>query len=146
MFRLAKKIGGADFGIDRFIGDDYGFGRAGEEVNPDNVLVVPGGKVTMFTAILMFGEPGVEIMYPDPGFPIYRSMIDYTGAKAVPIALREETGFSFSAEEVLSQITDKTRLIIAKHRHGDTGKITLRWIPERTTFEDFTHPEFDEWK
>ena len=51
------------------------------EVNPDNVMIVPGGKVTMFAAILMFGEPGADILYPDPGFPIYRSMIEFTGAR-----------------------------------------------------------------
>ena len=66
----------------------------------------------MFFAMLMFGEPGVEIMYPNPGFPIYESMIKFTGATPVPIALREENGFAFSAEEVLGQITPKTRLII----------------------------------
>jgi aspartate/methionine/tyrosine aminotransferase len=54
----------------------------GVEVSPDSVLIVPGGKVTMFAAILMFGEPGVDILYPDPGFPIYRSMIEFTGARA----------------------------------------------------------------
>ena len=59
--------------------------RFSVEVSPDAVLAVPGGKVTMFAAILMFGEPGVEILYPDPGFPIYRSMIEFTGAKPVPI-------------------------------------------------------------
>lgn len=90
-------------------------------VAPDNIVIMPGGKPTMFFAILMFGGPGTEIMYPDPGFPIYRSMIDYTGAKAVPIALREETGFSFSADEVLSQITDKTRLIIINSPGNPTG-------------------------
>ncbi len=58
--------------------------RFNAEVSPDNVMVVPGGKVTMFTAILMFGQPGVDIMYPDPGFPIYRSMIEFTGATPVP--------------------------------------------------------------
>ena len=57
-------------------------GRFGVEVSPDNVVVVPGGKVTMFAVILMFGEPGVDILYPDPGFPIYRSMIEFTGARA----------------------------------------------------------------
>lgn len=90
-------------------------------VAPDNIVIMPGGKPTMFFAILMFGGPGTEIMYPDPGFPIYRSMIDYTGAKAVPIALREETGFSFSADEVLNQITDKTRLIIINSPGNPTG-------------------------
>jgi aspartate/methionine/tyrosine aminotransferase len=56
----------------------------GVEVSPERVLVVPGGKVTMFAAILLFGEPGAEILYPDPGFPIYRSMIEFTGARPRP--------------------------------------------------------------
>src|SRR5215469_2874392 len=58
--------------------------RYGVTVSPDLVLIVPGGKVTMFMAILLFGEPGAEIIYPDPGFPIYRSMIEFTGAKPIP--------------------------------------------------------------
>ena len=69
--------------------------RYNTEVSPANVLVVPGGKVTMFTAILMFGETGGEILYPDPGFPIYRSMIEYTGATPIAIPIREENGFAF---------------------------------------------------
>ncbi len=64
--------------------------RLNVEVSPDLVLIVPGGKVTMYMAIVMFGEPGAEILYPDPGFPIYRSMIEYTGATPVPIPVREE--------------------------------------------------------
>ena len=94
------------------------------DVNPDNVLIVPGGKVTMFTAILMFGEPGAEILYPDPGFPIYRSMIEFTGAKPVPIPIREENGFAFSAEETLSLITDKTRLVIVNSPANPCGGVT----------------------
>jgi aspartate/methionine/tyrosine aminotransferase len=73
-------------------------------VNPDNVVVVPGGKPTMFFAVLMFGEPGAEIMYPNPGFPIYESVIKYSGATPVPIALKEENDFAFDAEAVLAQI------------------------------------------
>src|SRR5690606_21817840 len=91
------------------------------EVNPDNIVIMPGGKPTMFFSILMFGEPGSEIMYPDPGFPIYRSMIEYTGATPVPIALKEENGFAFSAEEVLTQITPRTRLIIINSPGNPTG-------------------------
>src|SRR4029078_330710 len=68
------------------------------EVSPDSVMIMPGGKPTMFMSILMFGEPAAEIIYPDPGFPIYRSMIEYTGAKPVPVPIREENGFAFSAE------------------------------------------------
>lgn len=98
--------------------------RLGAEVNPDQVLIVPGGKVTMYMAILMFGEAGVDILYPDPGFPIYRSMIEYTGAKAVPIPIREENGFAFSAEETLALITPNTRLIILNSPANPTGGVS----------------------
>jgi aspartate aminotransferase len=68
--------------------------RFAVEVSPESVMIVPGGKVTMFMAILMFGEPGAEILYPDPGFPIYRSMIEFTGATPVPVPIREENDFA----------------------------------------------------
>ncbi len=98
--------------------------RHGAEVNPDNVVVVPGGKPTMYFAIMMFGQPGVEIMYPNPGFPIYESVIKYSGATPVPIALQEKDGFAFSAEAILSQITAKTRLIIINSPANPTGGVT----------------------
>ena len=98
--------------------------RTGVAVSPDNVLIVPGGKVTMFTAILMFGEPDVEILYPDPGFPIYRSMIEFTGATPVPIPITEENGFAFKADDVLARITGKTRLIILNSPANPTGGVT----------------------
>lgn len=98
--------------------------RYGANVSPEEVMIMPGGKPTMFMSILMFGEPGVEIMYPDPGFPIYRSMIEYTGATPVPIPIREENGFAFSAEETLGLITDKTRLIIINSPANPTGGVT----------------------
>ena len=79
--------------------------RFSVEVSPDRVMILPGGKVTMFMAILMFGEPGVEILYPDPGFPIYRSMIEFTGATPIPVPIREANGFAFQAQETLSLIT-----------------------------------------
>ena len=91
------------------------------EINPNNVIVVPGGKVTMFFSILMFGEPGVEILYPNPGFPIYESVINFTGAKAIPIPLIEDNGFSFNAEEVLELIKPNTRLIILNSPANPTG-------------------------
>ena len=100
--------------------------RHGVEVNPDNVVVVPGGKPTMFFAVLMFGQPGVEIMYPNPGFPIYESVIRYSGATPVPIALEEGKGFAFSAESVLAQITPRTRLIIINSPANPTGGVTPR--------------------
>ncbi len=94
------------------------------DVSPDAVIIVPGGKVTMFAAILMFGEPGAEILYPDPGFPIYRSMIEFTGARPVPIPIREENGFAFSAEETLGLITPNTRLMILNSPANPTGGVT----------------------
>ncbi|MGY4751801.1 pyridoxal phosphate-dependent aminotransferase [Pannonibacter sp. Q-1] len=100
--------------------------RVGVSVNPDNVVIVPGGKVTMFMAILMFGAPGVDILYPDPGFPIYRSMIEFTGARPVPVPIREENGFGFSAEETLSLLTPQTRLVILNSPANPTGGITGR--------------------
>jgi len=98
--------------------------RFGAKVSPDEVMIMPGGKPTMFMSILMFGEPGAEIMYPDPGFPIYRSMIEYTGATPVPIPIRESNGFAFSAEETLALITPRTRLIIVNSPANPTGGIT----------------------
>ncbi|MCJ2071419.1 pyridoxal phosphate-dependent aminotransferase [Methylobacterium sp. J-030] len=98
--------------------------RHGVEVSPDSVMIVPGGKVTMFMAILMFGAPGVEILYPDPGFPIYRSMIEFTGATPVPVPIREENGFAFSAAETLALITPKTRLLIVNSPANPTGGVT----------------------
>ena len=94
------------------------------EVSPDSVIIMPGGKPTMFMSILMFGEPGVEIMYPDPGFPIYRSMIEFTGAKPIPVPIREENGFAFSAEETLKLITPRTRLLIVNSPANPTGGVT----------------------
>ncbi len=93
----------------------------GVEVNPSNIIVVPGGKVTMFFAIMMFGEAGAEILYPNPGFPIYESAINFSGATAVPIPLLEAQGFSFDADHLLSLITPKTRLIIINSPANPTG-------------------------
>jgi aspartate/methionine/tyrosine aminotransferase len=96
----------------------------GVEVSPDLVMIVPGGKVTMYMAILMFGEPGAEILYPDPGFPIYRSMIEFTGATPIPVPVREENGFAFSADETLALITKQTRLLIINSPANPTGGVT----------------------
>ncbi len=98
--------------------------RFSVDVNPDQVLIVPGGKVTIFAAILMFGEPGAEILYPDPGFPIYRSMIEFTGARPVPVPIREGNGFAFDAEETLSLVTPTTRLIIVNSPANPCGGVT----------------------
>jgi aspartate/methionine/tyrosine aminotransferase len=98
--------------------------RFNVEVSPGEVMIMPGGKPTMYMSVLMFGEPGAEIMYPDPGFPIYRSMIEYTGATPVPVPIREENGFAFSAEETLKLITPKTRLLILNSPANPTGGVT----------------------
>ncbi|MEO3384851.1 pyridoxal phosphate-dependent aminotransferase [Mesorhizobium sp. CAU 1741] len=98
----------------------------GVEVSPENVMIMPGGKPTLFAAILMFGARGVEILYPDPGFPIYRSMIEFTGATPVPVPMREENGFAFSAEETLGLITPNTRLLILNSPANPTGGVTPR--------------------
>jgi len=95
--------------------------RHGAAIDPGQVLILPGGKVTMFFAMLIYGQPGAEIMYPNPGFPIYESAIRFSGATPVPMVLREENGFAFSAAEVLDQITERTRLIILNSPANPTG-------------------------
>jgi aspartate/methionine/tyrosine aminotransferase len=113
----------------------------GVEVSPDRVVVVPGGKVTMFFAILMFGEPGAEIMYPNPGFPIYESLINFTGAKAVPTPLLEENDFSFDADSVLAAITPDTRLLIVNSPANPTGGTVSRREFDRLVAGLEAHPQ-----
>src|SRR5579863_4220066 len=110
------------------------------EVSPDDVLIVPGGKVTMFFAIMIFGEPGVEILYPNPGFPIYESVIRFSGATPVPVPLHESAGFSFSAEEVLDKITPKTRLLIINSPANPTGGVVPRAELDRLVSGLMRHP------
>lgn len=110
-------------------------------VSPEEVMIVPGGKVTMFMAILMFGEPGAEILYPDPGFPIYRSMIEYTGATPIPVPIREENGFAFSADELLSLITPKTRLVIVNSPANPTGGVTPKAEIDKLVKGLAAHPD-----
>ncbi|MGZ0186545.1 MAG: pyridoxal phosphate-dependent aminotransferase [Alphaproteobacteria bacterium] len=98
--------------------------RRGVTIDPENIMIMPGGKPTMFFAIMIFGEPGAEIIYPNPGFPIYESAIRYVGATPVPMRLLEDKGFAFSADEVLGQITERTRLIIMNTPANPTGGVT----------------------
>ena len=100
--------------------------RLNVEIDPGTVLIVPGGKVTMFFAIMMFGQKGTEILYPNPGFPIYESVIKHSGATPVPIALKEANGFSFDADEVLAKITPATRLLIVNSPANPTGGVVPR--------------------
>lgn len=114
--------------------------RCNTSVVPDEVLIVAGGKVTMFFAILMFGEPGSEILYPNPGFPIYESAIKYTGATPIPISLYEKSGFAFDPEEVLNQITPRTRLLIINSPANPTGGVLNREIIDRLVRGLEPHP------
>lgn len=116
------------------------FNSRGVEVNPNHLVCVPGGKVTMFFTILMFGEPGAEIMYPNPGFPIYESVINYSGAKAIPIPQNESNDFSFDAEELLSLITPRTRLIILNTPNNPTGGAVNRLELEKLATGLDKHP------
>src|ERR1700752_752838 len=115
--------------------------RFNVNVSPDEVMIMPGGKPTMFMSILMFGEPGADILYPDPGFPIYRSMIEFTGARPIPVPVREENGFAFSAEETLKLITPKTRLLILNSPANPTGGVTPRAEIDRLVAGLDRHPD-----
>ena len=110
-------------------------------VSPDEVMVFPGGKPTMFMSIMMFGEPGADILYPDPGFPIYRSMIEFTGARPVPVPIREENNFAFSAEETLALITPQTRLLIVNSPANPTGGVTPKAEVEKLIAGLERHPD-----
>ena len=91
------------------------------DIDFERILIMPGGKPTMYYAISCYGEPGVEIIHPTPAFPIYESMINYSGAKAVPYDLTEDKDLKFTAEKILSLITDKTRLLILINPNNPTG-------------------------
>ena len=92
-----------------------------QDVDPERIIIMPGGKPTMSYAIQCFGEPGVEIIHPTPAFPIYESMINFTGAKPVPYDLTEDKDLKFNPEKILSLITDKTRLLVLINPNNPTG-------------------------
>ncbi len=96
------------------------------KVSPDEVVVVPGGKPIIFFSILSLVDEGDEVIYPNPGFPIYESMINYVGGRAVPIQLREERDFSLEVNELASLINDRTRLIILNSPQNPTGGVLGR--------------------
>jgi aspartate aminotransferase len=95
----------------------------GVKVSSDEVVVVPGGKPIIFFTLLALADAGDEVIFPNPGFPIYESMIDYVGARAVSIRLREERDFSFDVNELASLISDRTRLIILNSPQNPTGGV-----------------------
>src|ERR1700678_401272 len=100
---------------------DYVSRTRGVKATSDEVVVVPGGKPIIFFTILALVDAGDEVIYPNPGFPIYESMINYVGGKAVPIRLWEEKDFSLDVEELDDLITDRTKLIILNSPHNPTG-------------------------
>jgi len=110
-------------------------------IDPERIIIMPGGKPTMHYAISFFGEPGAEIIYPDPGFPIYESMINYTGAKAVPIDLTKSQDFSINPDNILSLINERTRLLILNNPHNPTGSFTEKTVIDKLAkgLENFPH-------
>ena len=114
--------------------------RRDVKVDPNHILIVPGGKPTMFFSCLMFGEAGAEIMYPNPGFPIYESAIRFSGATPVPIPLQEDTGFSFDPDDLLGLITPNTRLIILNSPANPTGGVISTEALDRLVKGLAAHP------
>jgi len=96
------------------------------DVKPEEVVITPGAKPIMFFSILALVNPGEEVLYPNPGFPIYESMINFVGAKAVPIPLKEENEFSLDPEYVKKHVTKKTRMIILNSPENPTGGVVTR--------------------
>jgi len=105
---------------------DYVSRTRGVKVSSDQVVVVPGGKPIMFFAILSLIDEEDEVIYPNPGFPIYESMIDYVGGRAVPIRLREDRDFSLDVDELAALITNRTKLIIINSPQNPTGGVLQR--------------------
>jgi aspartate/methionine/tyrosine aminotransferase len=95
----------------------------GVEIHPDEVVVTPGAKPIIFFTLLALVNEGDEIIYPDPGFPIYESVINFVGAKGVPLPLREEVGFRFHLDDLLDAVSDRTRLLILNSPQNPTGGI-----------------------
>ena len=106
----------------KVIADEVSHSR-GVRVQPEEVVVVPGGKPIIFFSILALVDEGDEVIYPNPGFPIYESMINYVGGRGVPIRLREERDFRLDVSELEKLITDRTRLIIINSPHNPTGGV-----------------------
>jgi aspartate/methionine/tyrosine aminotransferase len=115
--------------------------RTGAEVDPGTVMIVPGGKVTMFFAVTMFGAPGAEIVYPDPGFPIYESLVRFSGATPVPLQLREADGFAVTADALDAAITPETRLVILNTPGNPTGGVIPQGEMDRIAKVLARHPQ-----
>ena len=110
------------------------------EIDPERILIMPGGKPTMSYAIQCYGEPGVEIIHPTPAFPIYESMINYTGSTSVPYDLTEDKDLKFDPDKILSLITKKTRLLILINPNNPTGSFVEKSIIDYFAKELEKHP------
>ncbi|MCH8101857.1 MAG: pyridoxal phosphate-dependent aminotransferase [Chloroflexi bacterium] len=97
--------------------------RQGYDVSPDSIVVTPGAKPIMFFTMMALIEEGDEVIYPDPGFPIYKSMIDFVGGKAVPMRLLEENGFNADIDALRAAVSDKTKLIIVNSPNNPCGSV-----------------------
>ena len=97
--------------------------RQGYDISPESVIVTPGGKPVMFFSILALINPGDEVIYPNPGFPIYESMINYVGGTSIPLKLNEVSGFNADIDELESLITNRTRLIIVNSPNNPCGSV-----------------------
>lgn len=115
--------------------------RFKSSVTADEIVIVPGGKVTFYFACQLFGGPGTEILYPDPGFPPYRDAARSSGAKPVPYPIREEKDFGFDAEEVLALITPATRLIIINSPANPTGGVVAAAEMDKLAAGLLKHPD-----
>jgi len=98
----------------------------GYSISPENVIVTPGGKPVMFFSILALIEEGDEVIYPNPGFPIYESMINYSGGKAVPMKLEESKDFNANIDDLRKLVTDKTKLMIINSPNNPCGSVTTK--------------------
>mgnify|MGYP003344770182 CR=1 FL=1 len=98
----------------------------GISVTPDQVVITPGAKPIMFFTMLALLETGDEVIYPDPGFPIYESMIRFIGGIPVPVRLLEEKAYALDVDQLISKITPRTKLIVLNYPHNPTGGV----IPE----------------
>ncbi len=114
--------------------------RYNAEIDAERILIMPGGKPTMSYAIQCFGEPGAEIIHPTPAFPIYESMINYTGSTPVPYDLTEDKDLKFDPDKILSLITDKTRLLILINPNNPTGSFVEKPIIDYFAKELEKHP------
>ena len=110
----------------RYITNDRGV-----EVTPDQIVVTPGAKPIIFFTAMALLDPGDEVIYPNPGFPIYESMINYLGAKAVPMPLEEEHGFAVKPEKLDELVTDKTKLVIINSPQNPTGGVLPDTVLDR---------------